>query len=56
MGKLTLKDLLADVRTCTHCEPQLQLGARPVLSMADSARILVIGQAPGTRVHATGIP
>jgi len=56
MGKLTLKDLLADVRNCTHCEPQLQLGARPVLSMADSARILVIGQAPGTRVHATGIP
>ena len=56
MGKLTLKDLLADVRTCTHCEPQLQLGARPVLSMADSARILVIGHAPGTRVHAMGIP
>ena len=56
MGKLTLKDLLADVRNCTHCEPQLQLGARPVLSMADSARILVIGHAPGTRVHATGIP
>jgi uracil-DNA glycosylase len=56
MANLILADLLADVRHCTHCEPELQLGARPVLSVAESARILIIGQAPGTRVHATGIP
>ena len=56
MGRLTLNNLLAEVRACRHCEPELQLGARPVLSVAESARILVIGQAPGTRVHATGIP
>lgn len=56
MAKLILSDLLAEVRRCTYCEPALQLGARPVLSVADSARILIIGQAPGTRVHATGIP
>lgn len=53
---LPLIDLLAEVRDCHFCEPELQLGARPVLSVAETARILVIGQAPGTRVHATGIP
>lgn len=56
MGKLILSDLLTEVRACRQCEPQLQLGARPVLSVAGSARIMVIGQAPGTKVHATGIP
>ena len=38
------------------CEPELPLGARPVLQFASSARLLVVGQAPGTRVHETGIP
>jgi uracil-DNA glycosylase len=52
---IPLTDLLRDVRACTHCEG-LPLGPRPVLSAERSAKILVIGQAPGTRVHATGIP
>jgi len=56
MTELSLVDLLAQVRACTHCDSSLPLGANPVLSMESSARILVIGQAPGTRVHATGIP
>ena len=51
-----LADLLSEVRACRHCEAELPLGPRPVLSVSESARILVIGQAPGARVHATGIP
>ena len=48
--------LLEEVRACRQCEPHLPLGARPVLRAQASARLLVIGQAPGTRVHDTGIP
>ncbi|TDG14734.1 uracil-DNA glycosylase family protein [Seongchinamella unica] len=51
-----LRDLLEDVRNCRHCEPELPLGANPVLRASASARLLIIGQAPGTRVHASGIP
>ncbi|MCK9503419.1 MAG: uracil-DNA glycosylase family protein [Porticoccaceae bacterium] len=52
---IPLTDLLADIRRCHLCA-DLPLGPRPVLSAAESARILIIGQAPGTRVHKTGIP
>lgn len=51
-----LDSLLAEVRACRLCAPHLPLGPRPVLRAAPQARILIIGQAPGTRVHATGIP
>ena len=52
----TLEDLLVAVRQCRVCEPHLPLGPRPVLSAGATARILVVGQAPGLRVHQTGIP
>jgi len=48
--------LLEEVRACRVCEKSLPLGPRPVLRAAASARLLIIGQAPGTRVHASGIP
>jgi uracil-DNA glycosylase len=48
--------LLAAVRACRVCEAELPLGPRPVLQAGKSARILVVGQAPGLRVHNTGIP
>ncbi|MFP2768590.1 uracil-DNA glycosylase family protein [Oceanisphaera sp. KMM 10153] len=48
--------LLQRVRSCRICEAQLPLGPRPVVQMAPPARIMIIGQAPGTRVHETGIP
>lgn len=51
-----LEDLLAEVRSCRVCEGQLPLGPRPVLQASTSARILIVGQAPGTRVHTSGIP
>lgn len=52
----SFESLLAEVRACRICEEVLPLGPRPVLCAAASARILVVGQAPGTRVHETGIP
>ena len=51
-----LARLLDEVRRCRHCAAELPLGPRPALRAAAPARILVIGQAPGTRVHETGIP
>ncbi|CCQ72078.1 uracil-DNA glycosylase family protein [Magnetospira sp. QH-2] len=50
-----LDTVLAQARACTHCT-DLPLGPRPVLRAATTARLLIIGQAPGTRVHETGIP
>jgi uracil-DNA glycosylase len=52
----TLKTLLRAVRDCRACERHLPLGPRPVLRAAATARILIVGQAPGLRVHNTGIP
>lgn len=52
----TLEHLLERVRACELCKSELPLGPRPVLSVHPEARILVVGQAPGTRVHETGIP
>ena len=51
-----LDALLRAVRACRACEAHLPLGPRPVLQAGESARILVVGQAPGARVHATGVP
>jgi uracil-DNA glycosylase len=51
-----LDNLLRDVRACRLCVEHLPLGPRPVLRMASTARLLIIGQAPGTKVHETGIP
>ncbi|MEE4659629.1 MAG: uracil-DNA glycosylase family protein [Halieaceae bacterium] len=51
---IPLTDLLAEVRACTRCE--LPLGPRPVLRAHEQAELLIIGQAPGTKVHHTGIP
>jgi uracil-DNA glycosylase len=52
----TLGGLLTAVRACTACAAYLPLGPRPVLRAAATARILIVGQAPGARVHETGIP
>lgn len=48
--------LLARVRACRLCAAHLPLGPKPVFRLAESARLLIVGQAPGTKVHATGIP
>jgi len=56
LSRRALKQLLIEVRACRICEAQLPLGPRPVLRASSTARILIIGQAPGTRVHQSGIP
>ena len=51
-----LEALVAEIRRCTACAAHLPLGPRPVLRAERSARILIAGQAPGARVHASGVP
>jgi len=52
----SLAEVVAAARACRVCERHLPLGPRPVLRAAPSARLMIVGQAPGTRVHETGIP
>ncbi len=53
---MTLDKLLGEIRSCIVCAAHLPLGPRPILRGKVSAKILIIGQAPGTKVHASGIP
>jgi len=48
--------LLVEIRACRLCDADLPLGPRPVLRASESARILIAGQAPGTKVHESGVP
>jgi uracil-DNA glycosylase len=48
--------LLQQVRSCTLCAAHLPQGARPVVQMHADARVLVVGQAPGIKVHRSGLP
>lgn len=52
----SLDDLLARIAKCDLCKAHLPLGPRPVVRASATARLLIIGQAPGTKVHETGIP
>jgi len=51
-----LSDLLSSIGHCRVCEPELELGANPVVQAHADARLLIIGQAPGRRVHETSVP
>jgi uracil-DNA glycosylase len=51
-----LASLLADVRACVLCAEHLPLGPRPIVQVHPSARILIASQAPGRKVHETGVP
>ncbi len=50
------ESLLAEIRACTVCAAALPLGPRPIVQFSARSRIVIIGQAPGTRVHDSGIP
>lgn len=56
MQKPTLTSLLAQARACQLCAAQLPHGCRPVLQAGAGARLLIVGQAPGRVVHASGTP
>ena len=51
-----MEDLLHDIRQCNICSEHLQFGPRPVVSAHQDSKIVIIGQAPGTKVHNSGIP
>ena len=51
-----LDRLLGEVRACRICERELPLGPRPVVRASVTARLLIVGQAPGVKVHQTGLP
>lgn len=48
--------LLTEIRACKLCTAQLVAGPRPIVQFSATASIVIIGQAPGTRVHESGIP
>ena len=52
----TLDGVIAEARACRVCADHLPLGPRPVLRAAAGARLMIVGQAPGTKVHASGVP
>lgn len=45
-----------DIAACHICADHLPHGPRPVVQFSDSSRVLIIGQAPGSKVHASGVP
>lgn len=51
-----MDELLANVRNCSHCKKHLPLGPRPIVAAHPASKIAIIGQAPGTKVHQTGVP
>lgn len=52
----SLNTLLAEIRACTVCADELPHGPRPVMQAGAQARVVIIGQAPGRRVHGSGVP
>jgi uracil-DNA glycosylase len=48
--------LVQRIRDCRICEKGLPLGPRPIVQLHPDAKILIAGQAPGSRVHETGVP
>jgi uracil-DNA glycosylase len=53
---VTLSQLVEEIRACRICEGSLPLGPRPVVQVDEGARLLIVGQAPGRKVHESGIP
>ncbi|MBT8257543.1 MAG: uracil-DNA glycosylase family protein [Bacteroidia bacterium] len=51
-----MKKLLSEIKSCDHCMPHLELGPRPVVAANANSKIIIIGQAPGKKVHQSGIP
>lgn len=51
-----LAELRNEISECRLCVEHLAAGPRPVVQLGETARVLVIGQAPGAKVHASGVP
>jgi len=48
--------LLEEIRACKACASVLSAGPRPIVQFSAASRVLIIGQAPGARVHESGVP
>ena len=55
-GKFTFQDLRTRIAACDICVPHLPLGPRPVVQFSSTSSVVIIGQAPGTKVHESGVP
>ena len=53
---MSLTSLLREISACRVCEADLPQGPRPILRLSSAARLLIVSQAPGSKVHRTGIP
>jgi len=51
-----LENILAEIRACRACAPELPHAPRPVITVTPGTRLLIAGQAPGRRVHESGVP
>ncbi|MCQ0112270.1 Uracil-DNA glycosylase [Zhouia amylolytica] len=51
-----MKKLLSEIQACTHCKNHLPFAPNPIVSAHKHSKVRIIGQAPGTSVHKTGIP
>ena len=56
VSNISLHALVRDVKACRLCADELPLKPKPVIQVSPSARVLIVGQAPGIRVHETGLP
>ena len=56
MEAMSLDALLAEIRACRACAPELPHEPRPVVRVSARTRLLICGQAPGRRVHESGLP
>ena len=51
-----MQELIKEVQVCTVCRSYLPLEPRPILSVGENAKVMIIGQAPGTKAHETRTP
>jgi uracil-DNA glycosylase len=56
MATQDINELLTDIRSCVVCAKRLSAGPRPIVQADVGARVVIIGQAPGRRVHESGVP
>jgi uracil-DNA glycosylase len=52
----TAQALIDEIRACTVCAKSLAAAPRPVVQFSPTARLIIIGQAPGSKVHQSGVP
>lgn len=51
-----MSSLKKDIKNCKICEAHLEMGCNPVCSFSSKSKIVIIGQAPGLKVHQSGVP